>query len=98
MDQIGSGGFAKVFKAKNLLDNIEYAMKKIVIKTKNKSPLEIINELEHILGEIRCFAKIKHKHIVRYNHSWIEVDLNVIFFLFLETRKFRNYKFSKWKQ
>jgi len=52
-------------------------MKKIVIKTKEKNAKEIMNEIYSILTEIRCFAKIKHKHIVRYNHSWIEVELNV---------------------
>jgi len=71
------GGFAKVFKAQNLLDNIDYAMKKIVIKTKNKTSEVIVNEIHSILTEIRCFAKIKHKHIVRYNHSWIEIELKV---------------------
>lgn len=59
---------------------MEYAIKKIKIQTKNKSNTEIVNELDHILTEIRCFAKIKHKHIVRYNHSWIEVRIKVCYF------------------
>ena len=80
MSQIGIGGFAKVVKAKNHLDHMEYAIKKIKIETKNKSAFLIVNELDQILTEIRCFAKIKHKHIVRYNHSWIEVKLKVIIF------------------
>ena len=91
MSQIGTGGFAKVVKAKNLLDDMEYAIKKIKIETKNKSASEIVSELEQILTEIRCFAKIKHKHVVRYNHSWIEVDLkvNLIFcyFKFFKDKK-----------
>ncbi len=52
-------------------------MKKIVIKTKMKSSQDISNEIHSILTEIRCFAKIKHKHIVRYNHSWVEIELKV---------------------
>jgi serine/threonine protein kinase len=56
---------------------MEYAIKKIKLETKNKSVSAIVNELEEILTEIRCFAKIKHKHIVRYNHSWIEIELKV---------------------
>lgn len=83
MSQIGIGGFAKVNKAKNHLDEMEYAIKKIKIDTIDKSAYEVVNELDQILNEIRCFAKIKHKHIVRYNHSWIEVKLKeVINFMF----------------
>ena len=52
-------------------------MKKIVVKNKNISQEKFIDEIYGILTEIRFFAKIKYKHIVRYNHSWIEVELNV---------------------
>jgi len=58
---------------------MEYAIKKIKIETKNKSASDIVNELEQILIEIRCFSKIQHKHIVKYNHSWIEVKLDKVF-------------------
>lgn len=64
---------------------MEYAIKKIKIDTENKSASEIVNELEQILLEIRCFSKIQHKHIVKYNHSWIEVNLHKVLILFLIT-------------
>jgi len=82
MSEIGIGGFAKVVKARHLLDDMEYAIKQIKIETKNKTAFQVVNELEQILSEIRCFAKIKHKHIVRYNHSWIEVELKVKIYIF----------------
>jgi hypothetical protein len=56
-------------------------MKKIVVKNKNISQEKFIDEIYNILTEIRFFAKIKYKHIVRYNHSWIEVELKVIFII-----------------
>ena len=42
---------------------------------KNKSGLSIKKEIETVLNEIRCLARIKNENVVRYNHSWIEVVL-----------------------
>jgi len=80
LEIIGEGGFATVYKARNLLDDIEYALKKIVISTKNKKPAQIKAELQGVLNEIRCLAKIKNDFVTKYNHSWVEVELkeNVI--------------------
>ena len=47
------------------------------VKTKDRSVKEIGNEMETFMSEIRTFARLSHKHIVRYNNSWIEVELEV---------------------
>jgi hypothetical protein len=31
--------------------------------------------METFISEIRTFAKLNHKHLVKYNNSWIEVEL-----------------------
>ena len=53
----------------------EYAVKKIVLDIKKKSALRIKKEIETVLTEIRCLARIKHENVVKYNQAWIEVVL-----------------------
>ena len=57
------------------MDESEYAVKKIVLKIDNKSTKRIKSEIENVMSEIRCLARIKNENVVRYNHSWIEVKL-----------------------
>jgi serine/threonine protein kinase len=59
---IGKGGFGRVFKYFNPLDNQCYAIKQIRVSEDN---------LENALKEIRILASISHPHIIRYCHSWI---------------------------
>jgi hypothetical protein len=64
--QIGSGGFGKVFLAKNNLDNNEYAIKKIFFR-KNTASLS-----NNALREIQFLSKLNHKNIVSYHNCWLE--------------------------
>lgn len=73
LETIGQGGFATVFRTRNRLDNTEYAIKEIVLKMKKKS---FTDDIAAVLNEIRFLAKIKNDNVVRYNHSWVEVELN----------------------
>ena len=66
-----------MYKVRNLLDHSLYAIKKIVIKITNQNKHNIQNEVENVLQEIRCLAKIKSEYVINYNHSWIEVTLKV---------------------
>lgn len=63
MDLIGKGGFGRVFRVFNKLDDRFYAIKKIPVREKN---------IKGALHEIRILASVVHPHVVRYYHSWIE--------------------------
>lgn len=39
----------------------------------SRNSMRIHEELHKLLKEVRYFAAIKDPHIIRYNHSWIEV-------------------------
>lgn len=63
---IAAGGFGKVFKAKHLLDQVFYAVKKIVFKSEDLSKFLIK------LGEVKTLAKLNHPNIVQYKAAWLE--------------------------
>lgn len=63
---IGNGGFGKVYTVQNILDNNSYAIKKIILSSKN------ITEIKLVLTEIDILSKLEHTNIVRYYNSWIE--------------------------
>lgn len=65
-NQIGEGGFGKVFISKHYLDNNVYAIKKILVK-ENK-----INSINNAISEILILSRLQHPNIVRYYNSWIE--------------------------
>lgn len=66
---LGRGGFASAWRARNKLDEIEYAIKKIHL-------LNDDNEEEHyydkIFREIKNLARLEHHNVVRYYSSWLE--------------------------
>ena len=70
LEKIGSGGFSRVFKVYHKIDSIIYAIKKIKIRNSDLKS----NNLEKILNEVKCIAKMNHPNIIRYYNSWIEYD------------------------
>ena len=68
LERIGKGGFGEVWRAKNRLDECEYAIKKIPFDT-TKSEQSIIK----ILREVQTISRLQHPNVVRYFQSWIEV-------------------------
>ncbi|GMT01774.1 hypothetical protein PENTCL1PPCAC_23948, partial [Pristionchus entomophagus] len=62
---LGQGSFGCVFKAKNLLDNWSYAVKRIPLRGSEES----VNDA---LKELRTLASLRHEGIVGYNSSWVE--------------------------
>ncbi|XP_014601221.1 PREDICTED: eukaryotic translation initiation factor 2-alpha kinase 1-like [Polistes canadensis] len=66
---IAAGGFSNVFKALHLLDGIEYAVKKIVVRSGQVSTIK-----QH-LEEVKVLAKLNHPNIVAYKTAWIEPTL-----------------------
>lgn len=63
---IAGGGFGRVYKARNKLDGIEYAVKKVTIKYRT-----IKRVLTH-LAEVKTFASLNHMNIVPYKAAWLE--------------------------
>nr|XP_003704942.1 PREDICTED: eukaryotic translation initiation factor 2-alpha kinase 1-like [Megachile rotundata] len=63
---IGAGGFGNVFKALHRLDGIEYAIKKIMVRSGRVKSI-----MQH-LEEVKTLAKLNHTNIVSYKSAWIE--------------------------
>ena len=68
--EVGRGGYGSVFKAFHKLENKCYAIKKIPMM------IEEDEDLRHmrVFREVAAMANLKHKNIVRYITSWIELD------------------------
>lgn len=63
---IADGGFGRVYRARNKLDGIEYAVKKVNIKFLTK------NRVMSHLDEVKTFASLNHSNIVPYKAAWLE--------------------------
>ena len=44
-----------------------------VLKVNTKYDAKAQDEIKRMLQEVRLFAAINNPHIIRYNHSWIEI-------------------------
>ncbi|KAI9357177.1 kinase-like domain-containing protein [Pilaira anomala] len=62
---LGRGGFASAWRAKNKLDDIEYAIKKIRLMHAKEG-------YDKIFREIKNLARLEHRNVVRYYSSWLE--------------------------
>lgn len=71
--KIGKGGFSSVYAARHKVDQQRYAIKKTVLKVSSDCTANARDEMHRMLQEVRLFAEINSPHIIRYNHSWIEV-------------------------
>lgn len=63
---IAGGGFGKVYQARNRLDGIVYAVKKVTIKART------INKVLSHLAEVKTLACLNHINIVPYKAAWLE--------------------------
>ena len=63
--RLGRGGQGTVFVVENVLDGIEYAVKKVLLPKKE-------NERDRVLREVKSLARLDHVNIVRYYQAWIE--------------------------
>ncbi|KAI9264309.1 kinase-like domain-containing protein [Phascolomyces articulosus] len=74
INMLGKGGFASVWRARNKLDGIDYAVKKIrlgnTLDTGRHAPYE------KIFREIKHLARLEHKNVVRYYSSWLELAVD----------------------
>lgn len=81
---IAAGGFGNVFKALHRLDGIEYAIKKIKVRSGR-----VKNIMQH-LEEVKTLAKLNHTNIVSYKGAWIEPRLPSIFTQNLVSSSYRS--------
>ncbi|CAK1549596.1 unnamed protein product [Leptosia nina] len=63
---IAGGGFGSVFKARHRLDGVEYAVKKVFIKSSD------VNSIMSHLAEVKTIASLNHPNIVNYKAAWLE--------------------------
>lgn len=63
---VAGGGFGKVYRARHKLDGIEYAVKKVTIKS-----ITIGRILSH-LAEVKTLAGLNHQNVVAYKAAWLE--------------------------
>ena len=69
---LGKGGFGHVFKVRNVVDDREYAVKRIVIRSKKFNLAGNKNQQQTLLMEARSLSKLNHQNIVRYYGAWVE--------------------------
>ncbi|KAI8350328.1 kinase-like domain-containing protein [Choanephora cucurbitarum] len=67
---LGRGGFASAWRARNKLDDIEYAIKKIRLVGQDYHQHDC--DYEKIFREIKHLARLEHHNVVRYYSSWLE--------------------------
>jgi translation initiation factor 2-alpha kinase 1 len=65
---LGRGGFASAWRARNKLDDIEYAIKKIRLLSNHEQE----GYYDKIFREIKNLARLEHHNVVRYYSSWLE--------------------------
>lgn len=63
-----------MYAAQHRVDCQFYAVKKTVLKVHSSTDSGAHEEMRRMLQEARLFASISNPHIVRYNHSWVEVE------------------------
>ncbi|PVD30201.1 hypothetical protein C0Q70_09463 [Pomacea canaliculata] len=65
LECLGKGGFGIVFKAKNKVDDQQYAVKRISLPKSEGAK-------DKVLREVKALAKLEHVGIVRFFHAWVE--------------------------
>lgn len=66
LEFIARGGFGRVYKVRNKLDGVEYAVKKICLQYHSVTGFLLS------LREVKMLAKLNHPNIVFYKAAWLE--------------------------
>lgn len=77
LEKIGRGGFGVVYRARNRIDGLEYAIKKVKLKTfANEKNRDASPNLK-LIREVKTFATISnHPNIIRYYAAWTEKSVD----------------------
>jgi serine/threonine protein kinase len=65
---LAAGSFGEVFHSMNKLDNVDYAIKRVAFSAKGYD----YSQVEMVIREVQCLAKLGHENVVRYYTSWLE--------------------------
>lgn len=63
---LGQGAYGDVLKVKNILDNRQYAIKRIPLTSRSR---QIYKKMTR---EVELLSRLNHENVVRYYNSWIE--------------------------
>lgn len=66
LSKLGEGAYSSVYKVKRLVDNKEYALKRVKLMNLNAK------ERENALNEIRIIASIRNVNLVGYKEAFWE--------------------------
>lgn len=65
---IGKGAYGDVLKVRNILDNRQYAIKRIPLSSLNK---QLYRKMTR---EVELLSRLNHENVVRYYNSWLETQ------------------------
>jgi translation initiation factor 2-alpha kinase 4 len=65
LEELGRGGFGRVYRVRHRLDGKEYALK--VVRASSNT-----DEMEKIVREVQVLSSIQSNYVVRYYSAWIE--------------------------
>lgn len=69
---LGTGGFGDVYKCKNKLTNVQYAIKRVPVNIERIRPSEARILDSYALREVTISAVLNHMHVVRYITAWLQ--------------------------
>lgn len=72
LNMVGKGGYGKVYRVLNLVDNQHYAIKKMNFTGEQMRRIHSEGRLQTLFEEARTLATLIHPNIVRYYGSWVE--------------------------
>ncbi|KAJ7342297.1 hypothetical protein JRQ81_010041 [Phrynocephalus forsythii] len=74
IQKLGSGGYGDVLKAKNIIDENIYAIKRVKIRLFSTSA-SISEKTEKVQKEVMALSQFHHENIVRYFSCWMGQDI-----------------------
>lgn len=72
--KIGEGAYSSVFKARRLIDQEIYAIKKVKLMSLSEK------EKANALNEVRILASFRHPNIVGYREAFIDESSNSLWY------------------